>query len=128
MFTIEWNDHKYQTASIEDMDHVLDRLHAEFASTVPQLVTVELSKTGDSLAIGLGRDRSVLNFVSGSKNPPYFTSVGEIDLDDPIAFRFGVEWSEFPMKHSIPIASARLALRHFCTTGKLTSAIDWDQD
>lgn len=128
MFTVEWNDHTYQTTFIDEVERVLDELHAEFASKDPQLVTVELSETGDSLAIGLGRNRSVLNYVSGSKDPPYFTSVGEVDGDEPISFRFGGEWSEFPMKHSVPITSARLALRHFCTTGKLTSAINWEQD
>lgn len=128
MFTVEWNDHTYQTTFIDEVERILDELHAEFASKDPQLVTVELSETGDSLAIGLGRNRSVLNYVSGSKDPPYFTSVGEVDADEPISFRFGGEWSEFPMKHSVPITSARLALRHFCTTGKLTSAINWEQD
>jgi hypothetical protein len=128
MFTIGWDQHERQAASIRDVDRILDELHADFANRDPQLVTVELNETGDSLAIGLGRDRSVLNYVSGSKDPPYFTSTGELEMGEPIAFRFGGEWSEFPMRSSIPTPSARQAMRHFCATGKLSSAVQWEQD
>lgn len=128
MFTIEWNQHEQQAASIYDVDRILNELHAQFAGGDPQLVTVKLSETHDSLAIGLGRDRSVLNYVSGSKDPPYFTSIGELDVDEPIVFRFGGEWSEFPMRSSIPTLIARQAMRHFCATGKLSSAVQWEQD
>jgi len=128
MFTVEWNQYKQQVTSTQDVDRVLDELHADFALGDPQLVTVEINETGDSLAIGLGRDRSVLNYVSGNKNPPYFTTVGELELDEPIAFRFGGEWSEFPMRCSIPTPIARQAMRHFCATGKLCATIQWEQD
>jgi hypothetical protein len=128
MFTIGWNQHEQPASSIHDVDRILDELHANFAGEDPQLVTVELNKTGDSLAIGLGRDRSVLNYMSGSKDPPYFTSTGELEEDEPIAFRFGGEWSEFPMRSSIPTSMARQAMRYFCATGKLSSAIQWEQD
>jgi hypothetical protein len=128
MFTIGWNQREQLASSIHDVERILDELQAYFAGGEPQLVTVQLNKTGDSLAIGLGRDRSVLNYMSGSKDPPYFTSTGELDVDEPIAFRFGGEWSEFPMKSSIPTSMARQAMRHFCETGKLSSAIQWEQD
>jgi hypothetical protein len=128
MFTIRWNQHERRAVSIRDVDRLLDELHADFAGRDPQLVTVELNEAGDSLAIGLGRDRSVLNYVSGNKDPPYLTSTGELDMDEPIAFRFGGEWSEFPMRNSIPTSSARQAMTHFCATGKLSSAVQWEQD
>jgi len=128
VFTIGWNQHEQQAASIQEVDRVLDELHANFACEDPQLVTVELNETGDSLAIGLGRDRSVLNYVPGSKNPPYFTSTGEFEMDEPISFRFGGEWSEFPLRNSIPTPIARQAMRHFCSTGKLSSTVQWEQD
>jgi hypothetical protein len=128
MFTITWNQHEQQATSINDVDRVLDGLHAEFAGRDPHLVTVELNETGDSLAIGLGRDRSVLNYVAGSKDPPYFTSVGALQADEPIAFLFGGEWSEFPLRSSVPISVARQAMRHFCATGKLMPVVQWEQD
>jgi hypothetical protein len=128
MFTIEWNQYEQQAASIQDVDRILDELHANSVGSDPQLVTVQLNDTGDSLAIGLGRDRSVLNYVSGSNDPPYFTSIGELEVDEPIAFRFGGEWSEFPMRSSIPTQVARQAMRHFCATGKLSSIVQWEQD
>ncbi len=86
MFTIRWNHQQRRAASVDDVDRVLDELHAACSADAdPELVTVEIDRNGDSLAIGLGRDRSVLNYVSGSKDPPYFTSVGELDVDEPIA-------------------------------------------
>jgi hypothetical protein len=127
MFRIEWNQQGRTATSIHDVDRVLDDLHADFVGGDPQLVTVE-KETGDSLAIGLGRDRSVLNYINGSKEPPYLTSTGEIDIDEPIAFRFGGEWSEFPMKHSIPTSIARQVMRQFCATGDLSADIQWEED
>ncbi|AKT41506.1 uncharacterized protein CMC5_057140 [Chondromyces crocatus] len=66
--------------------------------------------------------------MSGSKEPPYFTSTGELDVDEPIAFRFGGEWSEFPLRNSIPTSIARQVMRDFCVTGKLSRNIQWEQD
>jgi hypothetical protein len=128
VFTIGWNQNEQQVETIHDVDHILDKLHADFAGRDPELVTVELSETGGSLAIGLGQDRSVLNYVSASKEPPYYTSTGDLEMDEPIAFRFGEEWSEFPLRNSISISIARQAMKHFCATGKLSSAIQWEQD
>jgi hypothetical protein len=128
MFTIEWSQHQQKAASIQDVERILDKLHADFAREDPQLVTVELNETGESLAIGLGRDRSVLNYMSGNKNPPYFTSIGELEADASIEFQFGGEWSEFPIRSSVPVSIARQAMRHFCATGKLSTAVQWEQD
>lgn len=128
VFTIAWNQHELQAASALDVERILDELHEKFADDDPQLVTVQSEETGASLAIGLGRERSVLNYVSGSKDPPYFTSTGELDVDEPIAFRFGGEWSEFPMRSSVPSGVARQAMKHFCMTGKLSPDIQWEQD
>jgi hypothetical protein len=128
MFKIEWNQQERIASSIDDVNRILDELHMNFMSGDPQLVTVELNETGDSLAIGLGRDRSVLNYINGSKDPPYLTSTGGIEVDEPIAFRFGGEWSEFPMKNSIPTSVARQVMGQFCATGNLSSAIQWEED
>ena len=76
MFTVAWDQHERHLLSIHDVERLLDELHVDFSRTDPTLVTVELSESGASLAIGLGRERSVLNYISGSKDPPYFTSRG----------------------------------------------------
>ncbi|AUX38437.1 MULTISPECIES: Imm1 family immunity protein [Sorangium] len=128
MLVVEWDQQKRQLSSISDLEHLLDELHATFSQTDPTLVTVELSESGDSIAIGLGRERSVLNYIKGDKNPPYFTSKGDLDLDDGITFRFGGNWSEFPMRNSISTPIAREAIRFFCSRGGLTKAIEWEQD
>lgn len=128
MFTVTWNEHeKKELATVEDVDRLLEALHARYRGDDPQLVTVELDG-GDSLAIGVGQDRSVLNYVSGSKDPPYFTSTGELDLDEPIAFMFNGSLSEFPMRNSVPMQAAREAVKEFCTTGALSPSIAWEED
>jgi hypothetical protein len=110
MFKISWMQHEEEHASVDGVDAAL-----------------ELGDTGDCISIGLGADRSVLNYVGASGDPPYFTSRGEQAGDAFISFRFGGEWSEFPAHNSVPTSLARAAVRRFCETGKLPSEIDWEE-
>lgn len=129
MFTITWSENERRTAAtVEQVDRVLDELDVRYRERDPQLVTVEVGASRASLAIGVGRERSVLNFVAGSKDPPYFTSIGHVDVDEPITFRFNGALSEFPMRNSVPYKVAREAMRYFCATGELSSAISWEED
>ena len=60
-----------------DLDALLDEIAAESErDKKPRLVSVNLPD-GTSLALGLGRRESVLQFVSASADPPYFTSRGD---------------------------------------------------
>ena len=122
---VTWIDQEREVSSLTQLDELLDSLHAEFSRSEPVLVTVELD-SGDSLSIGLGQERSVLSFVGKSLEPPYYISVGEQDIDEPIAFRYGNQWSEFALRHSIPVAVARDVLRQFCRTSNLSTSIDWE--
>ena len=82
MWTIQWNDGcKKKVKSLVELDSLLDRLHRD---EQPVMAVVESPANGDSLAIGLGRDVSVLNFVPGSGDPPYFTSLGADVRDEPV--------------------------------------------
>ena len=137
MYTIEWSENTAATAprlqtttaaTVQEVDELIDRLHGEFLGRDPVLVTVTLDHTGDSLAIGLGAARSILNYVSGSRDPPYFTSVGELRSNELVSFVFGGEWSELPIRHTIPVDTARKVLSHFCETGKLSDDIGWEAD
>lgn len=128
MFTITWSENERRTAAtLEQVDRLLDELDIRWKRD-PQLVTVEVDGSRASLAIGVGRERSVLNFVAGTKDPPYFTSIGDVDIDEPITFRFNGSPSEFPMRNSVPYEVAREAMRYFCATGELSSAITWEED
>lgn len=128
MYTVSWDEHEQRLSSAKDVDELLDKLHLEPGSRRPTLVTVTREDSADSLAIGLGLDRSVLNYVSGSKNPPYFTSRGDLTDEGSIQFHFGNQWSEFPVKLSIPISLDRDAMRHFMETGRLAANVSWRED
>ena len=126
MFTVSWAEEERTAATVEEVDRILDQVHLD-AARDPQLVTVETEATGDTLAVGLGLDRSVLSYVGAGGDPPYFISVGDSDVDAPIAFRFNGHYSDFPMRCSVPTAVAREAMKHFCVTGKLSPAIRWEE-
>jgi hypothetical protein len=73
MLKVQWNFSCEQTvASVEDLDSLLDQLHAQGQ---PVMAVIE-SANGDSLAIGLGRILSVLNFVPASGDPPVLYKFG----------------------------------------------------
>jgi hypothetical protein len=128
MYIVSWDQHEQRLSTAKDVDELLDKIHLDPGSRRPTLVTVTLEGSDDSLAIGLGRDRSVLNYVSGSKNPPYFTSMGDLTAEGSIMFHFANQWSEFPAKLSIPISSAREAMSHFMVTGRLAANVSWVED
>lgn len=114
--------------SIEELEALLDRLHLDAAKGEPILVTVERVQDGDSLTIGVGREMSVLNFVSSDGDPPYFISRGDNNDDDQtVHFYFMGSWSEFPLKNTVPLERARAAIRHFWKTGVRDPTIGWEE-
>lgn len=127
MFNVSWNSHMEDVASLDDVEGLLDSIHRETSSGEALLVTVERQLGGDSLTIGLGRDISILSYIRGDNNPPYLMSVGALQGDEVVVFRFMGDWSEFPLKNGLPIAVARAAMRYFCKTGKLSEAVQWEQ-
>jgi hypothetical protein len=127
MWKIKWDASPETTVhTIEDLDQLLDRLQQD-CTTAPVLATVKLPSSGDSLSIGLGRAESVLNFVSGSGDPPYWSSVGEHEEDEAVGFNFMGELSEIPLRHLIPLDLARQAVRDFVQTGKLSHKVTWEE-
>lgn len=112
-----------------ELQEILDSLHLQF-STAPEPVLAEIEgPTGDSLAIGLGRELSVLNFISASREPPYFTSVGsQAPTGEVAVFRFGDEWTEIPAEHLIPVDVAREAAYLFFETLSRPDSVEWAVD
>lgn len=126
MYRISWNNNEEHSESPQAVERLLDRLHAS-CRTTPTLVTVERTDNGDSLSIGLGSDKSVLNYVRGDQNPPYYTSSGGNHRDEAISFLFGGEWSEYPLRNAVPVSAAREAMALFCKTGELSKNIMWEE-
>ncbi len=126
MWKIQWNgDSEAEVASIAELDALLDQIHSTGCAV---MAVVESPANGDSLAIGLGRTVSVLNFVPGTGDPPYFSSVGADERDESVEFNFMGEQSEFPMRNTISVESARIAMREFFETGKLATSVEWEED
>jgi hypothetical protein len=128
MFTITWNEERAEAASPAEVEARLHALEVAFRNGDPTLVTVERMDTGDSLAIGLGLDVSVLNYVSGTLDPPYFTSSGGPDDDGAVSFSFGGESSEFRLRNTIPVVLAYRAMLRFCNDGSRSGEVTWEQD
>ena len=125
---VTWEeDEEQRVSSLEDLDRLLDVLADRFRGT-PTVASVERVADGDSLAICLGEDSSLLNFVAGSGDPPYYSSMGDRPGEELFAFRFGGQYSELPERYLIPIEAARAAMRHFCLTGELSPEVMWEQD
>jgi len=124
---VRWAEDRCSTvSSICELDELIDSLSGQIDTDLPLLVEVEAVSTGNSLAIGIGRDVSVLNFVSRSGDPPCFTSVGDPDADGTVVFFYIGAWSEFRMRSVIPWAQARSALRRFAETGRLPKNVEWE--
>jgi len=109
--------------SVDDLDRHLDDL-TERAREKPFLAELALAN-GDSLAIGLGRDESILSWIQGSHDPPYYVSQGDPEAEGVVVFNYGGQWSEFPKWSLVPIAEAREAMRHFVRTGHRPTNVAW---
>src|SRR5262245_15617431 len=113
MYKISWDSNEELLDSVDGARQRLDQLHEQYRNREPTLVTVERADSGDTLSIGLGAMLSVLTFVRGDGNPPYYTSAGGRDVDEFISFLFGGESSEYPLRAAVPIEAARAAIREF---------------
>ena len=82
-------------------------------------------ENGSSLAFGLGRHVTVLDYVPADLNPPYFQALGHASANEPLLFRFRGDTSEYPPEAAVPTDVGRAALRHFLVTGELTSELEW---
>jgi len=129
MWKINWLETMKASASTKDnVDSKLSELQQEFQGGTPVLVVVESSTSGNSLAILLGKKFSLLNFISGSGDPPYYTSLGSGTNNKLMTYDFMGHHSESPMLHAIPMRDARLAMQHFLKTDTMSPAIQWEQD
>jgi hypothetical protein len=123
---VEWGeDGRAEVGSIEELDRLLDGLAA---SVLEKPLMAELiAENGDSLAAGLGRDESVLSWINGDQNPPYYASKGDSGAGGMIVFFYRGDWSEFPRWSAIPVARAREAMRRFFTTGQMPDNVEWTE-
>ncbi|MDP9793723.1 hypothetical protein J2S43_002235 [Catenuloplanes nepalensis] len=127
MVEITWGDSAGETAAVS-VDELkgrlieLDRLAVER----PFIVDVTID-SGDTISIALGRETSVLNYISASKMPPYLVSKGGSPAPDAGVVRFGYfgSMTEFPNWQAIPRSDALEAVCSFVAAGTLPENVLW---
>ncbi|MGK3969859.1 Imm1 family immunity protein [Sorangium sp. So ce118] len=110
--------------SIQEFDALLDQL-AEQARGHGVVVQVAHS-SGNTLAIGLGREESVLTYFD--QQGTSFTSVGEREREDYLTFEFSGDISEMMGAKAVPASKAREAARMFFLDGAPPAIIEWEQE
>jgi hypothetical protein len=123
---VEWReDGRAEVGSVQELDRLLDDLTQQ-AKKEPFMAEL-ISPKGDSVAIGLGRDGSVLSWVQAGGDPPYYGSKGNPKASDLVVFFYRGAWSEFPGSFVVPIAEAREAMRLFFESGQMPRNVDWEE-
>jgi hypothetical protein len=112
--------------TVEELDAALEDLSAE-ATAEPFMAELYRDGSG-SLAIGLGREWTVLNYVPEGLDPPYLQARAPGNRKTSLWFRFRGEASEFPPEAALPVEPGRAALRHFFMTGELTTDLSWQEN
>lgn len=124
--TVVWKQRGRKiVASTQQLDALLDRLHAEFEDSEP--ILAEVGGPGGSLMIALGSNWSVLSFVALSGDPPYYVSRGGSAPFELFDVYFCAHHSQFPGSQLIPVATARQVMREFVASATLPQTIDWEE-
>jgi Immunity protein Imm1 len=92
-------------------------------SEQPPLVTLAMTD-GSWLAVGVGRDYSIVNYVKSIAEPDYL-SEGDLAVDEPPVFYFDGHYSEFPPDAAVSVEDAYEAMRRFYRTGERPDNISW---
>jgi hypothetical protein len=124
---IKWRDGEdgHLVTCEDEFRHALAEAEQD-AARLPMIAEVTLDD-GDCLAIGLGREVSVLSYVGASKMPPYLISQGLARARDGegVVFHYYGHWSEFPPPAAVPVEEAVDAVRYFCEHGELSPLMNW---
>ena len=126
--TVGWERNEVVVGSVQELDALLDRITAEAEAEDLPMLAVLGREDGSTLSIGLGHPYSVLSFVDGSHDPPYYISRRDEERTEPVKFVFSGEMTEFPPWCAIPTEQAREAMRHFFETGELSPRLDWAEN
>ena len=121
---VEWGDSETVT-TIERLDALLDRLHAQAAEASPMLVSID--GPAGNLTIGVGHPEGVLSFVLPDNNPPYLVSTNRSKDETEIDFYMDGHHSPFIAKHLIPMDLARKAVRVLVEHGALLADVRWSE-
>jgi hypothetical protein len=84
---------------------------------------------GSVITMVVGGEETVLGFDYGHHNPPYYSSRGPSNADEPmltclLTFQ---HHTEFPGKYVIPVTDGVKAAREFLDSGDLPTCINWEE-
>lgn len=130
LVVITWgHDKREVVTSIEQLDTLLDRIEAEARRRRrPQLVELAGRDGRGTLGVVVGNDRSLLNHTPADNDPPYLTSRGDEDHDQPFTFYVaGDHHSESHWRNTIAKDAAREATHEFLIKGRLDDRVRWDE-
>lgn len=124
---ISWQSEKSESiTSIEKLNSLLAEIHEKELSGSSVIVEVVHPVSG-SLSIGLGKEKTVLNYVSISGNPPYFISVGDSNLEGTEVFYYYGDWSEYLCRNLVSLQLGLEVVEHFFLTGELSEKVIWEE-
>jgi hypothetical protein len=121
---LSWDDQATMVPVASEQE-LMDRLEdiASHVEEAPPLVELFMPG-GGSLAIGVGRDHSVVSYIR-SLDEPDVLSKGTVEASEPPLFYFHGADSEFPPDAAVPVEDAYEAMRRFYRTGERPDNIDW---
>jgi hypothetical protein len=85
------------------------------------------AENGNSLGLVVGGDETSLAFNYGHLDPPYYSSKGMDENEEPVltACVSLRHHTELPRNSVIPMKEGMLAVHEFFETGELPSCIEW---
>ena len=116
-----------RASTIEELDRLI-AMAAEEAQARGMLNIIFLdAPDGNELSIAVGGDETVLGFVHGHRDPPYYaTRGGTADLLPVMTCYVGLgHHTEFARRHVIPYAEGLAAAHEFAVTGSLPRSVEW---
>lgn len=112
-------------SSIEEMDRVLDEIHAAVPEDESLHTIAIINEADDEIVAGLGKDLSYLCFQVSPRDGEYYTSFGDEEPDDEVE-SYGIYRDTYwNSKVLIPMTAVRDAIRYFVTHGKRDPSVRW---
>jgi hypothetical protein len=122
--TLTYHGGTVEVSTVDELGALVTKAQAE--GREPSILELVID-SGAAMSIGLGREMTVLGFVPGSLDPPYYASLGDLAADGFIEFAYGGQFTEFPLSQAIPLEVGIDALLDFFVTGTLSQAVTWQE-
>jgi 1,4-dihydroxy-2-naphthoyl-CoA synthase len=113
--------------SVEALDQLLLQAAAEAQAAGRLNVIFLYGAHDDELTLVVGGDETVLGFTDGHGDPPYYSSEGAVEGDDPVltAYISLEHHTEFPRRYVVSMALGRSAAAEFLATGRRPASVRW---